>query len=93
MINGAGWFGLGAVTGWLSILSQHWTVSRLGSPNNAVGVVWFILGIILRWMAAAALIFFGLRAGLFTGLAAAGGLLLARWLALLYYSHRLVREV
>ena len=89
MINYAGWFGLGAAMGWLSTLSQQWTVSQIEPGRGAIVAVWFVLGVVLRWTLTAALLFFAIRSGLLTGLAAAGGLLLARWLALVYYTRRI----
>ena len=89
MINHVGWLGLGAAMGWLSVLNQQWTVSQIEPGRGAIVAVWFVLGAVLRWTVAAALLFFAIRSGLLTGLAAAGGLILARWLALVYYTQRI----
>lgn len=89
MMNLAGWFGCGAAMGWLGVLSQQWTVLQLEPGQKAVVALWFLLGMLLRWIAAAALLFFAVRFGLFAALAAAGGLFIARWLALVFYTRRI----
>ena len=76
--------------GWISILTQHWTVSQIEFGIGTVLALKFILGVILRWIAAAALLFFSFQSGgLLTGLTAIGGLFLARWWALVYFTRRI----
>lgn len=85
----AGWFGLGATLGWLSILTQKWTVSQIEPGRGAVFAVSFALGVVLRWIAAVALLFIAFQSDFLTGLAAFSGFLIARWWALVYLTKRI----
>ena len=90
MLNIAIWFGSGAILGWLSVLSQKWTVSRLNAGSSPLITVFFLLGTGIRWLATAALLFFSIKVSLPACLAAVAGLILVRWPALVYYTRRLV---
>lgn len=83
------WFGSGAILGWLSVLSQKWTVSRLNTGSSLLITGFVLFGMGVRWLAAAALLFFSIRVSLPACLAALAGLILVRWPALVYYSRRL----
>jgi hypothetical protein len=83
-----GWFVLGAATGWLHTFSQRQIVQKLGVNNSTSFVGWFALRMLLFWVAAAILLVFSLRSGLSNGLAVFAGLLLARWVSLVYYVRR-----
>jgi hypothetical protein len=76
------WFGLGAGLGWLGFMSLQWTVERLDPAQGTAAAVWPVLGMILRWAAAAALLLCALRMDWLSGLSAFAGHLLAGRLAL-----------
>jgi hypothetical protein len=82
MILCALWFGLGAVCGWLGMLSIQWSIERLGPANGAAGMGRVGLGMMLRLTAAAGLLLIALRMGAPYGLSAFAGHLLAGRLAL-----------
>jgi hypothetical protein len=75
------WFGIGAAVGGLGFLSLQRAVMRL-SPAQGAGAAWPMLGMFLRWAAAAGLLLFALRMGALCGLSAFAGHLLGGRLAL-----------
>ena len=81
------WVILGAACGMMSALSLEWTVVRL-EPGRGWAVQ-IVLGMLLRWAAAAVLLVFAVRTDWTAGLAAAAGFILAGRALLAYRAERI----
>ena len=73
------WLIAGALVGWVSILTQVWTVARLCPRMPRQGLWLLIGGMLLRWTLIAGLLSVALRQGIVAGLLAFAGLWVTRW--------------
>ena len=75
----AGWLVAGALVGWVSILTQVWTVARLRPGAAFRAILGIGGGLLFRWALIAALLIAALRQGIVAGLVAFAGLWVMRW--------------
>jgi hypothetical protein len=75
----AWWLLTGGSIGMVNTLSLQWTVARLHPDAPRRAVTWTVMGALLRWGLAAALLIAALQHGVASTLVAFSGLWLVRW--------------
>jgi hypothetical protein len=75
----AWWLLTGGSIGMVNTLSLRWTVSRFRPDAPCRAVAWAVMGALLRWGLAAALLITALQHGVASALVAFSGLWLVRW--------------
>ncbi|MFP4395082.1 MAG: hypothetical protein ACLFTI_07435 [Anaerolineales bacterium] len=79
-INDGVWFASGVLLGWISFMTQVWTVKEIRPSASRRDVLWAVVGgAVLRWVGVASLLIVALDDSVRAGLLAFVGLWSIRW--------------